>query len=145
MVLACVRTLPFNQADSDMHAHVHAHARTHTHTQGRVLGVSDWITSFRPCCIITSSAVINSDVPTGMRLRVLQRTLSARTHARTQGNCVAVLSRVSRQPLPNFFPFFFTFIDGEASRLLIFQALDNDAAERRRNESRKKCFVTMLS
>lgn len=41
------------------------------HTEGGVLEVTSWITSFRLCCIITSSAVINSDVPTGMRPGVL--------------------------------------------------------------------------
>lgn len=39
--------------------------------RGRVLEVTSWITSFRLCCIITSSAVINSDVPTGKRRCVL--------------------------------------------------------------------------
>lgn len=35
--------------------------------EGSVLEVTSRISSFRLCCIITSSAVINSDVPTGMR------------------------------------------------------------------------------
>lgn len=51
------------------------------HTEGRVLEVTSWISSFRLCCIIAGSAVINSDVPTGMRRRVLRCSpLSANTH-----------------------------------------------------------------
>lgn len=63
---------------------------THRHTQGRVLEVTSWITSFRLCCIITSSAVINSDVPTGMRRCVLHCSphfLLTHTHTHT-GQCL---------------------------------------------------------
>lgn len=52
---------------------------THTHT-GTVLEVSSWITSFRLCCIITSSAVINSDVPTEMRRSVLHCSTHTQKH-----------------------------------------------------------------
>lgn len=51
----------------------------HTHT-GTVLEVSSWITSFRLCCIITSSAVINSDVPTEMRRSVLHCSTHTQKH-----------------------------------------------------------------
>lgn len=58
----CVFTDIFNLMDTQ---------HTHSHTHSWALEVTSWITSFGLCCIITSSAVISSDVPTGMRQFVL--------------------------------------------------------------------------
>lgn len=107
--------------------HTLAHARMHTHTQGRVLGVTSWITSFGPRCIISSSAVINSDVPTGMRPHVLQCTLNARmrtrtTHRAVPSHIVMLDGRCSVLPLtlPRVSQFYFGVPTDAAATKLFF-------------------------